>query len=81
MIIHYGRKKRSVLDHLLFPLISIFCCNLSWLSRVRKITDGNNTTVTTIPQTQSRVRLLILLALFIMSPVSATLVPLTENVV
>jgi hypothetical protein len=35
MIIYSGRKKRSVLDHLLLSLISIFCFNLSWLSRVR----------------------------------------------
>ncbi|NJO17695.1 MAG: hypothetical protein HC877_18750 [Thioploca sp.] len=39
MIIHYGRKNRSVLDLLWFPLILIFCCNLFWLPSIWAATD------------------------------------------
>jgi Leucine-rich repeat (LRR) protein len=50
MIIHFGRKKRSILDHLLFPLIPIFYGNLFWLPSIWAATDCSNVAVTTIPK-------------------------------
>ena len=50
MIIHFGRKKRSILDHLLFPLILIFYGNLFWLPSIWAATDCSNVAVTTIPK-------------------------------
>jgi hypothetical protein len=41
MIIHYGRKKRTVRYYLLFPIISSYCFNPSWSLKVRTATVFN----------------------------------------